>query len=149
MNVGEIKIAELTDNHLEHHGIKGQKWGIRRYQNEDGTLKHPKKEKKQKPESSTWKAKDAANLSDEELKRRNNRLQQEQQYRNMTKGKVRKWLDKLSEKLGEKSAEKIATSVILAVSVLLTSKNLSKVRDAGKSFISNGDWMKIDLSKLR
>lgn len=24
--------------YLEHHGIKGQKWGIRRYQNPDGTL---------------------------------------------------------------------------------------------------------------
>lgn len=25
-------------NELYHHGIKGQKWGIRRYQNKDGTL---------------------------------------------------------------------------------------------------------------
>lgn len=25
-------------NELYHHGIKGQKWGIRRYQNEDGSL---------------------------------------------------------------------------------------------------------------
>lgn len=25
-------------NYISHHGIKGQKWGIRRFQNEDGSL---------------------------------------------------------------------------------------------------------------
>lgn len=29
--------SEKVDNFIEHHGIKGQKWGVRRFQNEDGS----------------------------------------------------------------------------------------------------------------
>lgn len=28
----------MSTSYLAHHGIKGQKWGIRRFQNEDGSL---------------------------------------------------------------------------------------------------------------
>ena len=31
-------VRRLRDDELAHHGIKGQRWGIRRYQNEDGSL---------------------------------------------------------------------------------------------------------------
>lgn len=39
MNRDEFYIAlEENKAYLEHHGIHGQKWGLRRYQNPDGTL---------------------------------------------------------------------------------------------------------------
>lgn len=89
----------MKDN-LCHSGIKGMRWGIRRYQNEDGSLteegkrhyarKVEKKEKKPKPESATWKSRDARYLSDAELNRRNSRLQREEQYRRMTQSKASK-----------------------------------------------------------
>lgn len=42
-----------NNQELFHHGIKGQRWGIRRYQNKDGTLTEAGK-KKRKLASDTW-----------------------------------------------------------------------------------------------
>ena len=39
----------LNIRELYHHGIKGQKWGVRKYQNEDGTLTTEGKERYSSP----------------------------------------------------------------------------------------------------
>ena len=105
-----MKHVTHQDTYLAHHGIKGQKWGIRRFQNEDGTLKNAKR--RNKPESKTWKSKDAANLSDEEMKRRLKRLRDERDYRNLTesrKKKAAKWIARTATAI-------LVTTAITAVS---------------------------------
>ena len=60
-------------NELRHYGVLGMKWGKRkgRTTHEDYARAHSKKK--------------VSEMSNEELKNRNNRLQAEQQYKNLTK----------------------------------------------------------------
>lgn len=81
---------------LEHHGIKGQKWGVRRTPEQLGrriksgaskvkNLLSKKKSEKSKSTRSKPKRISAKKMSDEELRKRIERLELEQRYKNLSK----------------------------------------------------------------
>ena len=111
--------------YLAHHGIKGQKWGVRRYQNEDGTL--TAEGKKRYSEADTWTKDEAKSLSNEELDRRNTRMQKESQYKQNISNRHP------AQKEVSGAAKKIFVSTAIgAASAAMTLKYKKKLEDLGR-----------------
>lgn len=91
------------ENELYHFGIKGMRWGVRRYQNPDGSLTNAGKKRlkkgqtsneetdsSNKPSTKSSPTKTVKDMSDDELRQAINRLQLEQQYKNLSPKNVSK-----------------------------------------------------------
>lgn len=108
---------------LEHYGTKGQKWGERHYQYEDGTLtpegkerysRHYNTAKMKKKELKALRKEYGAisrQLSDEELKKLVTRMNLEKQYRELAGLQQQSNGEKIAEKIKGKFQELLVNQI--------------------------------------
>ena len=84
----------MDNSNLYHHGIKGMRWGIRRFQNRDGSLtpqgkrrrrENDAEEAKQKAESTTSKPKSAKEMTNAELESAIRNLELQKRYNDLNR----------------------------------------------------------------
>ena len=118
----------MDNNELKHHGILGMKWGVRRYQNKDGSLTPAGKRRIQtgeigkatdaatSPQSNSAHKKSVKEMSDSELREQISRLELEKRYKDLSKSseqaktsKGRAFVMDVLEKSGKNIATQAAT----------------------------------------
>ena len=126
-------------NELRHWGIKGMKWGVRRYQNADGTYTSAgKKRRREEPHEDYTKAhskKSVQSMSDAELRARNNRLQMEKQYADLTTKK-------------SSAGKKFVTGVLVAAATSVATAYATKYMKKGAEFVESPAGRQVIKSKI-
>lgn len=110
------------NNYLEHHGIKGMKWGVRRTkaqlgykigfrkkkkksgESKDNNSSKPNKKTIGKKVTNKKKSKSVKDMSDEELRARINRLEMEKRYRDLAPKDISK---------GKKFTSRVINNMVL------------------------------------
>ena len=122
-----------------HHGIKGQKGGVRRYQNADGSLtaagKRRAAEEKKRNDS-----KNRGTLTNTQLKAKIQRLQLEKQLRELTDQEVnqgRVFAQNILKSIGNKTLTTIGAGALLYAGKAAVTKSFD-VKEFGNAIFNGG-----------
>lgn len=108
-------------DYLAHFGILGMKWGVRRYQNPDGTLTEEGKRRYAKNGDISAVSKRVADMSDEELGRAITRMRNEKAYKDLMNDLYPERVTLLDKILGKLKNETIPNTVSQVVQNTATS----------------------------
>lgn len=132
---------------LYHWGIKGMKWGVRRYQNKDGTLTPAGKKRyaddggsdnaqKQTQSSSPAKTRQSiSDLSDEELRTIVNRKQSERQLRDLLDAEERYYNPPAAQNTQQQGQSMVSKVLRNAGEQALTTMTKGAMLYAGSTFV--------------
>ena len=105
-----------ADDELMHHGIKGMRWGVRRYQNKNGSLAPEGKKKYSKEDSlrndRIKKASHMSDMTDERLRSETNRINLETNYKNAVANRYAKNGENFGS-LGKREVQKALLTVTI------------------------------------
>ena len=111
----------ITNGELYHWGIKGMKWGKRRYQNKDGSLTAAGRERYGDDRHDDYKrarSKPVSSMSDQELNTALNRMRMEQQYN-----------DYIHPKKAESAGKKWVSGLLTETSKQIVKKYITDYQD--------------------
>lgn len=117
----------MNNDELYHFGIKGMKWGVRRYRNKDGSLtpagKKRKSESLHEDYIKSHTRKSSKSMSDAELRSRINRLEMEKKYNQLSTEHVNK-----GKAYANKSMKALTTIATLTTTALTAYNNIDKIK---------------------